>query len=127
MISDTFHSGLLWAAYLLCLLLSGVQSPYPATSVVTVSANTAPAGDTYVNTAWPVVMPPLKKQLFGDEGIQWPATAEAPTADNVRVFGVAMTARVKVSTGFVNTFAAVLKDSLILEQQPNVTISDRSG
>ena len=38
MITDTFRSGLLWAAYLLCLLLSGVQSQYPATGVVTVSA-----------------------------------------------------------------------------------------
>ena len=30
---NPLFSGLLWAAYLFCLLLSGVQSPYPATAV----------------------------------------------------------------------------------------------
>jgi hypothetical protein len=75
MISDTFHSGLLWAAYLLCLLLSGVQSPYPATSVVTVSANTAASGDTYVNSVLVFCMPPLKTTAFSPFTLLYTCTA----------------------------------------------------
>jgi chromatin remodeling complex protein RSC6 len=58
------YSGLLWAAYLLCLLLSGVQSPYPATSVVTVSANTAALLGIHTSTRLSIALPPLKTTSF---------------------------------------------------------------
>jgi hypothetical protein len=106
-----FHSGLLWAAYLLCLLLSGVQSPYPATSVVTVSANTGTSGPTYVNSQ-SYCIPPLyvaasSKYLYACSTYQ---------NSNYRLFwnnpdlSVQMTA---FNPGF-NSVPTVLKDSLIL-------------
>ena len=45
------RSGLLWAAYLLCLLLSGVQSLYPATAVTGVYTSTGSGLPTYMNSA----------------------------------------------------------------------------
>src|SRR5688572_10793051 len=112
MISDTFHSGLLGVAYFLCLLLTGVQSPYPATSVVTVSANTAQSGDTFVNSALVYCLPPTS--LATVSTLVYACTVVQYTAGNVRLFDSKASMKTSLDSGFSNTVAAVLKDSLIL-------------
>jgi hypothetical protein len=115
MISDTFHSGLLWAAYLLCLLLSGVQSPYPATSVVTVSANTLNTDPTYVVTSFAWCSPPLPfTSIAGFPRLYPCALYSSSSTSNLRVMTHDLTKRVEVSTGFTYPWDSVLKDSLIL-------------
>jgi hypothetical protein len=114
MISDTFHSGLLWAAYLLCLLLSGVQSPYPATSVVTVSANVLNTDPTYVIYHFTFVKPPLKTTALSPFTLLYTCTAPYSSTGNVHVYSPDLSKYVVQSTMYNDYFAAVLKDSLIL-------------
>jgi hypothetical protein len=117
MLSDTFHSGLLWAAYLLCLLLSGVQSPYPATSVVTVSANTGTSGPTYVNSVSAFCHPPFSSAALTPFNFWHVCTVADSSNSNVKVFTTdnsTLALQLTDSTGKSPTQSAVLKDSLIL-------------
>src|SRR5687768_11237418 len=112
MISDTFHSGLLGVAYLLCLLLSGVQSPYPATSVVTVSANTGTGDPTFTNNINVNCISPLKSNLFPPFTLLYTCTCYDLSSNNMLVYTHDLTRRWRGSTGFDKIITAVLKDSL---------------
>jgi hypothetical protein len=113
MLINPVSNGLLWAAYLLCLLLSGVQSPYPATGVVPNVTPTGGSGDTYVNTrtfsahsiatsAWPPF------------GRLYPIVDRDASTNNLKSFTADMTMRYQYSTGYTEARPAVIKDSLVL-------------
>jgi hypothetical protein len=108
------HSGLLWAAYLFCLLLSGVQSPYPATGLTTHVANTAASGDTFINPSVVVYCaPPVNTTIFpGFRRLHSIVSNSLPTL-NIRVFTSDMTTRVKISSGS-GFYGLIIKDSLTL-------------
>jgi hypothetical protein len=107
---SVIHSGLLWAAYLLCLLLSGVQSPYPATSVVTVSANTDTLTPTYVNADTFCAPATGRVALMGDRALQ---PCSSITGSGLRVVSPDLWTLAAYVPAF-NAFSVVLKDSLIL-------------
>ena len=106
-------SGLLWAAYLVCLL-SGVQSPYPATAVVTVSANTLTTDPTYMCTGWSWIGPQVSFTSFAGFNKVQICTGFDTAATNIKIFTNDMTLKGQFSTGKNLTDTAVLKDSLRL-------------
>src|SRR5687768_17415323 len=113
MISDTFHSGPLGVAYLLCLLLSGGQSPYPATGVVPLTANTGTSGPTYTGTYHEIYNIPLRVTGIIPEVFDlYPLVTYHTQVNNLRVFSESLTSYAVSTIDEVGLVSAVLKDSL---------------
>lgn len=99
----------------MCLLVTGAQSPYPATAVTTISANTETSGDTYVNSVTGFCVPPSKTKSFTGSSLVFPCTAQDVDTGNVKIYSQDMTLRSSLATGtgVKPIYSALLKmDSL---------------
>src|SRR5688500_15064214 len=99
MISDTFYSGLLWATYLLFLLITGVPSPYPETGIVANVANTDHLQGSFVGSTKVWCLKPLKTSLTGQLHLLYVVTKDTPTTDNVNVFSTGVNKLATMDTG----------------------------
>ena len=107
-------SGLLWAAYLFCLLLSGVQSPYPATGVVPNVTPTGTTGDSYFITMSIWGIEPLDTSAWAPYTKIYPFTNFDTVTNNIVAYDRGLTRRLTISTGTSGIQWAVIKDSLTL-------------
>jgi hypothetical protein len=99
----------------LAMLIAVIKSQHPALTVTTQLANTAGSGPTHHGSGNTACFPPLTHSAFPPFTLLYTCTAwDNGSVGNIKIFTHDMTLRVTVDSGFGHTFAAVLKDSLIL-------------
>ena len=108
---NPLFSGLLWAAYLFCLLLSGVQSPYPATAVTGVytTPGTGLASTNYFRQESPISY----TNIASNYHLIPTASAGFANTPQGKIFSTDGTLRASVSQAYQNIMVCVLKETLI--------------